>query len=373
MAEPALRPGNRHVVLGEPLPEGLPVVRHHEHRSCPIGHDKVSSLVLHGDAAGLPAPPPRPRLPQARIPACPEADRRVKTTTRGDGIVGERSDARVTHLAPQATQILQCGRSSRTKSGVIGPGREVGWNPQWCLVAPCVDVGEKGFLKTGRPRHTAVVEPGTGASRIEVMVTEPGVRRANEAERATFFAAKQQLVDAGHEADRRLVERVALDLPCRTTVWVEHLVTTDEDRPQLRGRHGPDGLSPVPQVIRAVRTRDEPAILRHRDANGVRGHYRDGAAVFVLDVVACDDDLRGAGGRDGSREVPERERSRDVRPFRLDRQLIPGQAVSKHGLRPRVDADPPLLAVLAGPHGLDVAWALPVDSGEDPPAAGDGK
>ena len=63
------------------------------------------------------------------------------------------------------------------------------------------------------------------------MVTEPGVRRANEAERATSITAKQELVDAGHEADRRLVERVALDLPCRTTAWVEHLVTaTRTDR-----------------------------------------------------------------------------------------------------------------------------------------------
>ena len=116
-----------------------------------------------------------------------------------------------------------------------------------------MDVGRKASCSTGGPRHATVVEPGTGAGRVEVVVTEPGVRRANEAEPATFFAAKQELVDAGHEADRRLVERVALDLPCRTTVWVEHLVTTGEDRPQLVGRHGPDGLSPVRKPVQIRR------------------------------------------------------------------------------------------------------------------------
>ena len=166
---------------------------------------------------------------------------------------------------------------------------------------------EECLLQPSRPPHAAVFEPVTGAGRVEVMVPEPGVRRANEAEPATFFAAKQELVDAGHEADRRLVERVALDLPCRATVWVEHLVTTGEDRPQLVGRHGPDGLSPVAEAVRTARARHKPPILRYRDADGVRGHDGDRAAVELLDVVACDGDLRGAGGRDGGREVPERD------------------------------------------------------------------
>jgi hypothetical protein len=153
----------------------------------------------------------------------------VLKTSRSDHIASERLDAWVAQLALQATQILQGRRSPRTKGRVLGPLGEVGRDPQRRLVASCADVCEESLLQPGRPSHAAVVEPGTRAGRVDVMVPEAGVRGANEAEPGTPVAAKEELVDACHEADRRLVERVALDLPCRTTVWVKHRVTPAED------------------------------------------------------------------------------------------------------------------------------------------------